>query len=246
MPGRRRSSLTRHYYHVIHRGAARPALFTTPREYREFLAILREGLTRHHVPLVAYIILPTHWHLLLGPTGTTSLSRLLHWVTTTHAVRFRLRRKTAQEDPVYLGRFDSQSVDAPGSLVRICRHVERHALTAGLVRRAQDWPWGSLADRRRDEPAMPLSGSSFLVSDTWLDHVNAVAIDTEQLHCGDASEPPGFGAERRDQPVRMIGRADQHQPDTHVERAKHLRIVKLSATLKPLEQRRNRPTSAIK
>ena len=108
MTGRRRSSATRHYYHVVHGGAARSTLFTTPREYREFLAILREGLTRHHVPLVAYAILPTHWHLLLGPTGTASLSRLLHWVTTTHAVRFRRRRKTAGKDPVYQDGFKAQ------------------------------------------------------------------------------------------------------------------------------------------
>ena len=33
------------------------------------------------------------------------------------------------------------------------RHVERNALAANLVTRAEDWPWGSLADRRRSVPA---------------------------------------------------------------------------------------------
>ena len=93
---------------------------------------------------------------------------------------------------------------------------------------------------------MRLSGSTFLVSETWVEHVNAVATDKEQLHRVDPAEPPGAGTERRDQLVRMIGSADEHQPDTHVERPKHLRIVKLPGTLKPLEQRRNRPTLAIK
>ena len=179
MPRRRRYSHTRLYYHVINQSAAKSTLFATPRDYREFLAILREGLTRHRVPIVAYAVLPNHWYLVLGPTGTGSLSRLLDWVGTTHAVRVRLRRKTLGEGAVYQGRFKAHPIEAPGSLIRICRFVESNALTAGLVRRAQDWPWGSLADRVRSSPSLQLSGSAFLASEAWVEHVNGVVTEQE-------------------------------------------------------------------
>jgi putative transposase len=64
--------------------------------------------------------------------------------------------------------------------MRTCRYVERNALRAGLVRRAQDWPWCSLADRLRPEPRLPLVSTPFLVSDAWIEYVNAPIMLSEQ------------------------------------------------------------------
>lgn len=262
MPRRPRTSASSHYYHVINRSAGRSALFAKPRDYRQFLAILREGFRRHPVPLVAHCLLPNHWHLVLGPTGSASLSRLLHWVTTTHAVRLRLRRKTVGEGPIYQGRFKSHPIVEAGALVRICRYVERNALSAGLVRRAQDWPWGSLAERLRSDSSMPLTGAAFLSSDVWVEFVNARVTRREQLSTPvpkrsksvenrpvplpDEAEAPGGRTERREQRVRMRRRAHDDQADAHVERPEHFRVVKLARLLQPREQRRHRPALAIK
>jgi putative transposase len=260
MPRRPRSSTARHYYHVINRAAGKSPLFTRSRDYREFLGILREGLAKHPAPLVAFCIMSNHWHLVVGPMGTKSLSRLMHWVSTTHAVRFRRRQKTLGEGPVYQGRFKSHPIEEAGSLVRICRYVERNALTAGLVRRAQDWPWGSLADRRRPDPTLPLTGASFLASDAWADHVNAVVTVKELLErpvpetsksvenrpVPHHAEAPGGGGKGGEKGVRAVRGAHGHEADAHVERAKHFRVVKLAGALKPGKQRRNRPTLAVK
>ena len=262
MPRRPRASVSRLYYHVINRGAGRAVLFTRPRDYREFLAILREGFRRHPVPLLAYCLLSNHWHLVLGPTGSASLSRLLHWVTTTHAVRLRGRRKTVGEGPVYQGRFKSHPLEEAGSLVRICRYVERNALTAGLVRRAQDWPWGSLSDRLCADPSMALAGAPFLSSDAWVEFVNATVTRKEQFRThvpkrskpventpvplSDDAEAPGGRTKRGEQRVRVRRRAHDDQANAHVERPKHLRFVKLAGALEPREYRRHRPALAIK
>src|SRR5262245_20140411 len=118
MPRPLRSAGSGYYCHVINRAAQRAPLFNKPREYREFLGILREGLERHPVPVVAFCVMSNHWHLVLGPTGSPSLSRLFHWVGTTHAVRFRMRTKTVGEGPVYQGRFKSHIIEEAGGLVR--------------------------------------------------------------------------------------------------------------------------------
>ena len=64
-----------------------------------------------------------------GPTGTPSLSRLLHWVTTTHAVRFGVasedrRGRSGLPGPVQ----GAGPIEEAGDLVAICRYVERNAL----------------------------------------------------------------------------------------------------------------------
>ena len=265
MPRRARALENEYYFHVINRSVRRAPIFLRPKDYREFLEILREGLARHQVPLVAYCILPNHWHLVLGRTGTTQLSRLMHWVTTTHAVRLHTRRRTVGEGPIYQGRFKAHAIESSGALLRVCRYVERNALSSQLVRRAQDWPWGSLRDRLRPESAVPLAGAPFLASDAWIEHVNAgyakdhssarpvpnlwKPVENEPVPSVDAADDPGGfggGVKGRQERVGVRRRAGQHQAHPHVERAKHLRLVQLPGPLKPGEERRNRPTAAVK
>lgn len=260
MPRRARTLDSEYYFHVINRSARKAPLFERSKDYRGFLRILREGLERHPVPLIAYCVMSNHWHLVVGPVGTEVLSRLMHWVTTTHAVRFHKQRSTAGQGPVYQGRFKSHAIETAGHLLRVIRYVERNALAANLVHRAQDWPWGSLAERPRSSPAVPLKGAAFLSSRSWIELVNA----TQRLEDDYARPVPELwkSVEKRPVPLRNLAgdpgagdgseerrrvgrRRGKDQPDAHVERAKHFRIVKLPRALKPLEQRRNGPALAI-
>jgi putative transposase len=244
MPRRARTLQSESYFHVINRSVRKAPLFERSKDYRDFLRILREGLERHPAPLIAYCVMSNHWHLVIGPVGTGVLSRLLHWVTTTHAVRFQKRRATCGQGPIYQGRFKSHPIETAGQLLRAIRYVERNALAANLVRRAEDWPWGSLADRQRSEQAVPLHGAMVLSSRSWLDLVNTNQ-PFEDGPLRDLAEEPGAG-EGGEKRGRVGGRRRNHEADAHVERPKHLRVVKLARTLQPLEQGRNRPALAIK
>jgi len=208
MPRRPRTSAIPAYFHVINRAAAKAPLFVKPRDYRGFLQILREGLKLQPVPLISYCILGNHWHLVVGPTGTERLSLLMHWVATTHAVRFRLKHKTVGQGPVYQGRFKSKALEDGGAIIRTCRYVERNALAAGLVRRAQDWPWGSLADRRRDDPIVPLKDAQFLTSDSWMEFVNQPRVTDPRTQdsepSADLSDETLSGEQTRIKPTPML------------------------------------------
>ncbi len=172
MPRRARSTQRATYFHVINRSVRRLVLFTQPADYRAFLSILSQGVEQHPVRLIAYSLMPNHWHLVVGPTDTATLSRCLHWVTSTHAIRHNRHRHSVGEGPVYQGRFTSMEISAVGDLVRVCRYVERNALKARLVRRAQDWPWASLSERLHASQDVPLINAPFLCTRAWADYVN--------------------------------------------------------------------------
>lgn len=172
MPRRARSSQRASYFHVINRSARRLVLFAQPADYRAFLAILGQALNDHPMRLIAYTLMPNHWHLVVGPTDTAALSRCLHWVTATHAMRLNRHRQSVGHGPVYQGRFSSFEIPAVGDLVRVCRYVERNALQARLVRRAQDWPWASLSERLQSSTSLPLVNTPFLSSRAWAEYVN--------------------------------------------------------------------------
>jgi len=63
---------------------------------------------------------------------------------------------TAGTGHLYKGRFKSFPVQSDEHFLTVCRYVERDALRADLVERAQDWRWGSLwARRARPDPDRP-------------------------------------------------------------------------------------------
>ena len=173
MPRTRRLSLAAPYFHVLNRSVRRTALFLKPLDYRAFLNVMREGLERYPVQLLAYCVMPNHWHLVLEPAGTPVLSNFMQWVTATHALRWHRHRQTLGEGPVYQGRYHAKVVEYGADLVRVCRYVERNALQAQLVRRAQDWPWCSLSDRCTGSSRVPLRPARFLATQAWIDYVNA-------------------------------------------------------------------------
>jgi putative transposase len=190
MPRRPRSHAPAGYFHVINRSVRRATLFKRPRDYQAFLSILADGLERHQAELVAYAVLSNHWHLVLGPMGTKELSTLMQWVTATHATRWHRHRQTTGQGPVYQGRFRSDPIPTVGDLMRVCRYVERNALRAGLVKRAQDWPWCSLSERLLAQPRMPLTDVPLLSTTFWTEHVNAV-LTANEAQAARHSVPPG-------------------------------------------------------
>lgn len=264
MPRRPRNQSAPGFFHVINRSVRKTPLFQRPTDYRAFLAVLDEGLRRHPVRLVAYCVLPNHFHLVAGPTDPARLSHLMHWVCTTHARRWHSHRKSIGQGPVYQGRFKAVAVEEAGELVRVSRYVERNALRAGLVRRAQDWPWCSLSDRLRPTTGLPLVTTPFLEHRGWIDYVNAPLTLAERLArpgsyeaetvekrpvpLNDDAEAPGWfggGVEERENGVDLCRAHHQNEAHAHVEDPKHFAVVQPARFLQPRKHWRHRPASAI-
>ena len=175
-----RASAFTGYYHVVNRSVRKATLFETHRDYIAFLSVLRQGVEKHEAPLVSYCVLSNHWHLLVGPIDKSALTRVIKWVTATHAIRWHRFRGTIGTGPVYQGRFRSTPIHSLDSLMPLTRYVERNARSAGLVGKAEDWRWCSLAQRRRGSRLVPLSQSKLLSTDLWIDYVNAVITPRER------------------------------------------------------------------
>ena len=134
-------------YHVINRANFRSKLFTASTPYGAFLDILVEALEVVPMRIVAYCLMPNHWHLILYPKRAGDLSRFMQRVTLTHTQRYHAKTKTAGYGHIYQGRYKSIPVQQDKYFWILVRYVERNAKRAGLVNRAEDWPWSSLHTR---------------------------------------------------------------------------------------------------
>ncbi len=99
-------------------------------------------------------------------------------------------------------------VQQDAHFVTVCGYVEANRLRAGLMRRAEDWPWGSLACRtgQLDKARALLSDWPVARPAKWLALVNAVqaASELEALRelavRGKPFGEPGWAARMADRP----------------------------------------------
>jgi len=68
----------------------------------------------------------------------------MNWLTLTHTQRWHTHRQTVGTGHLYQGRFKSFVVQTDEHLLTVFRYVERNALRAKLVDRAEAWRWSSL------------------------------------------------------------------------------------------------------
>ena len=140
-------------YHVLNRAIAQATLFEEHGDYSGFERALGQAHERVAMRTLAYCIMPSHWHLVLWPRADGELSEFMRWLTVTHAQRWRAHQGTSGNGHVYQGRYKSFPVKSDSHFLTVCRYVERNARRANLVRRAENWRWGSLWQRERAEAA---------------------------------------------------------------------------------------------
>lgn len=173
MPRRPRGATAEQVFHVVNRSAGRRRLFHHDQDYLAFLRVLTEAARRVPMRLLAYCVMPNHWHLVVRPRKDGDLSDYMGWVGLTHTMRWHAVHGTAGSGPIYQGRFKSFPVQQDEHFLTVCRYVERNPLQARLVERAEDWKWSSLAARLGRSPA-PLRLHPWPVPcpPGWLDLVN--------------------------------------------------------------------------
>lgn len=167
-------------YHALNRGNARSQIFRKPEDFDAFERIVAEALTRYPCQVFAYQIMPSHWHFVLRPTKDGGMSQFLRWVALTHTMRYHAHYHTSGEGHVYQGRFKSFPVQDDEHFLVVCRYVERNALRAGLVSRAEDWRWGSLFRWLTEQEGTLLSNWPVARPANWATRVNEPLSQSER------------------------------------------------------------------
>lgn len=198
MPRRPRLATGGLAYHVLNRRVGRLSLFNKPADYAGFEKILAEAHNRTGVRIVAYCLMPTHWHLLLWPRQDGELSEVVRWITVTHTQRWHVHRRSSGTGPVYQGRFKSFPVQTDEHFFTVARYIERNALRASLVSRAEEWQWSSLWRRVQGDPRFVAWLSEWPVEQprNWVRQVNQpeTAAELERLRVSVNRGQP-FGSE---------------------------------------------------
>ena len=195
-------------FHVLNRGVARMQLFEKPADYQAFELVLRETVDESPIRICAYALMPNHWHLLVWPESDGDLAAFMQRLTVTHVRRWQLNRGYSGLGHVYQGRYKSFPVESDEHFWVVARYVERNALRANVVLRAEEWRWSSLWRRyqgRREEKSL-LARWPIEVPRNWIERVNQ-ADDGRELEalrrCVQRGRPYGLPEWQKEIAIRL-------------------------------------------
>jgi putative transposase len=177
MPRTARASVGGICYHVLNRGNGQAAVFDQPADYAAFVELIHAACNRDPMRVLAYCLMPNHFHLVLWPHADGDLSRWMQWLLTAHVRRYHSHHGTSGH--VWQGRFKAFPIEQDGHLLTVLRYVERNPLRARLVRRAENWQWSSLPQRTATTRSAWLAAGPVDLPRNWAERVNRPETDAE-------------------------------------------------------------------
>ncbi len=130
-------------YHVTQRGNNKSLTFLCDDDYVKYLSLLEKYKNIYSLEIYDYSLMPNHIHLECVPRKIESLSKTLQLCQMCYAQYFN--KKYQHIGHLWQSRFFSCLLDQ-NHLYNISKYIETNPVRAGLVKKAEDWPWSSARD----------------------------------------------------------------------------------------------------
>lgn len=144
-----RSFQNDYYYHVYNRGNRKQAIFTNYRDYERFLTKVIDYKKKYPVRIIAYCLMPNHFHFLIQQLSPNALSKFMSDLCNSHSRYFNVKYELVGS--LLQGRFKAKLIDNDEYLVHVSRYIHLNPVDlfpfAGkdLWERITFYKWSSLS-----------------------------------------------------------------------------------------------------
>ena len=141
MPARKQEFQAGEYYHIFHRGAGGQKIFFETENYLYFLRLIFKYHELLSMNIIAYVLMPTHFHFMLQPRIANNLSDFMRrlQISYVEAINRRYQRKGS----LFNERFQHKHVYSERYQILLCRYIQINPLKDGLVNRLEDWSFSN-------------------------------------------------------------------------------------------------------
>jgi putative transposase len=129
------------YYHLYNRGAGRNLLFFNSGNYEHCLQLIKRYHQRYGATVIAYCLMPNHYHLLLRQETNEPLSKFMGVLFNAYVQA--VNRQQARSGTLFEARFRHARVDREEYLIHLCRYIHLNPVKAKLVTRPEDWHYSN-------------------------------------------------------------------------------------------------------
>lgn len=96
------------------------------------------------VKMIAYCIMPTHFHLILYQNENNGISKFMAKVLNSYSRYFNLRYK--RKGPLWEGHFRNVLVDKDEQLLHLTRYIHLNPVSANLIHKPEEWLHSSYSE----------------------------------------------------------------------------------------------------
>lgn len=167
------------YYHIYNCGVEKRSIFTSDRDHQRFLDVISfylhdqrisyaqfqnlneeakqtyldlnpKGLETLRVKLLAYCLMPNHFHFLLKPAREMGITQFISDISNSHTRYFNV--KNDRIGSLLQGTFKSREISTEGSLLQVSRYIHLNPLMSsktnpyGSLKKPEDYPYSSYGE----------------------------------------------------------------------------------------------------
>jgi len=141
MPYRKVEFVQGHFYHIYNRGVGRQPIFREGENYLFLLRRVKQYASSLDVAVIAYCLMPNHYHFLLCQNGQQPAGRLLQRVFNSYTKAFN--KRYGRTGTLLEGPYKAIHIDQESYLLHLCRYIHANPVRHGLVSDLAQWPYSN-------------------------------------------------------------------------------------------------------
>ncbi len=127
------------FYHLYNRGNRKENIFLLEADYLRFLKYLKKYTAKCDIRVIAYCLMPNHFHLFVRQNAEKTISNFMQRLCTAYAMYFNVRHRKVGH--VFQSPFGASEISTWSSFRRVEKYIKNNPVKDGLVERYYDYRW---------------------------------------------------------------------------------------------------------
>jgi putative transposase len=130
-----------HYYHIYNRGADHAPIFFNDQNFDYCLDLIARYRQPYGASIIAYCLMPNHYHFLLRQETDLPLSKFIGVVFNAYVQV--VNQQQERTGTLFAGRFKHVWIDRDEYLIHLCRYIHLNPVSAHLVSQPNEWSFSN-------------------------------------------------------------------------------------------------------
>jgi putative transposase len=133
-------------HHIYNRGSLKNRVFFEEIDYNVFLKYLHNASVNYECEVLAYCLMPNHYHLIVIPVEKEYLSKMMQELSFKYTLY--IQKKYKWSGHVFQSRFQSKIVEDVEYLETLIKYIKLNPIEAGFILSSEEYQWLNVDDRK--------------------------------------------------------------------------------------------------
>ena len=129
------------FYHIYNRGCNKELIFFEEQNYHDLLNRIKESNRLEKFGIIAYCLMPNHYHFLIHQKTDLSVSNWLGYIFNGYVQSINFQQE--RSGTLFEGRVKPKLIDKEEYLIRLVLYIHFNPVSAGIVDDPADWKYSN-------------------------------------------------------------------------------------------------------